>query len=184
MKNYIPGKVSGYFSGIRLAGRAVCYARCLMASDEKSRQIFASRCTPLQKSVTPFALGRLNILFPAGQWTNSHKPPCLALSSGRFSPCGALRCGRPSYCFCAPLTPGLPPQPRTPGGTHAHAQRSCVLQKVSHHARRWQTAADASFRKALRAFVRSGGEVFALSVFQLAPLPTSVSPETPIWPKL
>jgi hypothetical protein len=109
------------FVGIRLAGKAVCCAPLFTASDEKSRQILTFRCASFLKSVTPFALGRPQSFFPCGATVELTQTKVLALTSGRFTPCGALRCGLRSYCLGAPLSRLAPPA--TP-----HASRGALAR--------------------------------------------------------
>lgn len=120
-KLILPCEMCADFVRQSLAGRAVCFARFVQASDEKSRQKFVPSYRQSQISVTPFALGRPFVLFTCGGHGGLTSQTVLALTSGSLSPCGAQRCRPRSYCLCAPLTHWLPPQPRTPVRTRLPA---------------------------------------------------------------
>lgn len=155
---FITGEV-----GIRLAGEAVCCARQVQASGEKSRHIFVSRCTPSQKSVTPFALGRSCILFPAGLWSKLTSLAVLALGSGSLIPCGALRSRPPSYCLGAPLSRLAPPAtPHASRGALTRTKQVRWMESESPASGCYPTTSQPS-RELLRLFVRSGGTGYFIS---------------------
>lgn len=149
---FIAGEV-----GIRLAGEAVCCARVIQASCEKSRQIFASRYAPSQKSVTPFALGRSEYLFPCGAMVKLTSCHVLALVSCGLSPCGAQRCRTHSYCLGAPLSRLAPPAtPHASRGALARTTRVRWMESES-PASAFQPTRSKPSRELFRLFLRSGG---------------------------
>lgn len=110
---------------------------------------------------------------PSGGKVKLTSAKVLALVSGRFTPCGAQRCGLHSYCSCAPLTHWLPPQPRTPVRTRLLARKECGLVKVVFTWSACRLTADANQRKAFRLFLRSGGTVQLIVQGSFAPFPSS-----------
>lgn len=151
------GKFSVTSEWLRHSGKAVCYARVIQASCEKSRHIFASRFTPLQKSVTPFALGRLKYFDPCGAMVNLTSCHVLALISRGLSPCGAQRCRAHSYRLCSPSSSGLPPQPRTPGRAHLPALNEARWMESEYPASALHPTRSTHTHNAFRLFIRSGG---------------------------